>query len=82
MDARGERVAEVRAEVQRALQRGSCSSASRAAVWSDGRLQQLGTAEARPGHEGRITTLWPGSTLEFRRRTRRFAAADYAFGAR
>jgi cation diffusion facilitator CzcD-associated flavoprotein CzcO len=26
---------------------------------------------------GKNTTLWPGSTLEFRRRTRRFVAADY-----
>lgn len=26
---------------------------------------------------GRITTLWPGSTFEFRRRTRRFVAADH-----
>jgi hypothetical protein len=28
---------------------------------------------------GRITTLWPGSTLEFRRRTRRLAARDFEF---
>ena len=27
--------------------------------------------------DGKITTLWPGSTLEFRRRTRRFRLADY-----
>jgi cation diffusion facilitator CzcD-associated flavoprotein CzcO len=26
---------------------------------------------------GRITTLWPGSTIEFRRRTRRFDPRDY-----
>jgi cation diffusion facilitator CzcD-associated flavoprotein CzcO len=29
--------------------------------------------------DGRITTLWPGSTLEFRRRTRRVAASDFEF---
>jgi cation diffusion facilitator CzcD-associated flavoprotein CzcO len=30
-------------------------------------------------HDGRITTLWPGSTLEFRRRTRRVAERDFEF---
>ena len=29
--------------------------------------------------DGRITTLWPGSTLEYRRRTRRLATRDFEF---
>jgi cation diffusion facilitator CzcD-associated flavoprotein CzcO len=29
--------------------------------------------------DGRITALWPGTTLEFRRRTRHLRAADYRF---
>ena len=29
--------------------------------------------------DGRITTLWPGSTLEYRRRTRRLAHHDFEF---
>jgi hypothetical protein len=32
--------------------------------------------------EGRITTLWPGSTLEYRRRTRRLATRDFEFALR
>ena len=80
MDARGERVAEVRAEVQ---QRYNAELQQRLArsVWATGGCSSWYQMH-RPGHEGRITTLWPGSTLEFRRRTRRFAAADYAFGGR
>jgi cation diffusion facilitator CzcD-associated flavoprotein CzcO len=79
LDARGERVAEVRAEVQ---QRYNAELQQRLArsVWATGGCSSWYQMH-RPGHEGRITTLWPGSTLEFRRRTRRFAAADYAFGA-
>ena len=79
MDARGERVAEVRAEVQ---QRYNAELQQRLArsVWATGGCSSWYQMH-RPGQEGRITTLWPGSTLEFRRRTRRFATADYAFGA-
>jgi cation diffusion facilitator CzcD-associated flavoprotein CzcO len=78
MDARGECVAEVRAEVQ---QRYNAELQQRlaASVWATGGCSSWYQMH-RPGHEGRITTLWPGSTLEFRRRTRRLGASDYRFG--
>ena len=40
-------------------------------VWSSGCVSWYRTAK------GKITTLWPGSTLEFRLRTRRFDAENY-----
>ena len=40
-------------------------------VWSTGCTSWYQT------RSGLITTIWPGSTLEFRRRTRRFRLADY-----
>jgi cation diffusion facilitator CzcD-associated flavoprotein CzcO len=43
-------------------------------VWATG-----GCTSWYQTREGRITTLWPGSTLEFRRRTRRLASSDFEF---
>jgi cation diffusion facilitator CzcD-associated flavoprotein CzcO len=43
-------------------------------VWATG-----GCSSWYQNHEGRITTLWPGSTLEFRRRTRQLASRDFEF---
>ena len=51
------------AELQRRLPR---------SVWASG------CASWYRAGDGRITTLWPGSTLEFRRRTRRLRLADHA----
>jgi len=50
------------AELQRRLPR---------TVWASGCRSWYQT------RDGRITALWPGSTLEFRRRTRRLNAADH-----
>jgi cation diffusion facilitator CzcD-associated flavoprotein CzcO len=50
-------------EIQRALQ---------GSVWNAG-----GCASWYLDASGRNTTLWPGSTLRFRRRARRFRAAEY-----
>ncbi|NRF68530.1 NAD(P)/FAD-dependent oxidoreductase [Aquincola sp. S2] len=41
-------------------------------VWATG-----GCRSWYQARDGRITTLWPGSTIEFRRRTRRLALADF-----
>jgi cation diffusion facilitator CzcD-associated flavoprotein CzcO len=43
-------------------------------VWATG-----GCSSWYQTREGRITTLWPGSTLEYRRRTRRVATHDFEF---
>lgn len=43
-------------------------------VWATG-----GCTSWYQTREGRITTLWPGSTLEYRRRTRRLARDDFEF---
>lgn len=43
-------------------------------VWATG-----GCTSWYQTHDGRITTLWPGSTLEYRRRTRRVPARDFEF---
>jgi cation diffusion facilitator CzcD-associated flavoprotein CzcO len=43
-----------------------------ATVWATG-----GCTSWYRARSGRITTLWPGSSWEFRRRTRRFELADY-----
>lgn len=51
------------AELQQRMQR---------TVWSTG-----GCTSWYQSRSGRITTLWPGSALEFRLRTRRFRLADY-----
>lgn len=43
-------------------------------VWATG-----GCTSWYQRRDGRITTLWPGSTLEYRRRTRRLAGGDFEF---
>jgi cation diffusion facilitator CzcD-associated flavoprotein CzcO len=43
-------------------------------VWATG-----GCTSWYKTRSGRITTLWPGSTLEFRRRTRKLALRDFEF---
>lgn len=43
-------------------------------VWATG-----GCTSWYQTRDGRITTLWPGSTLEFRRRTRRLLQRDFEF---
>jgi cation diffusion facilitator CzcD-associated flavoprotein CzcO len=67
---RSARSLEVRPDVQRAyndrLQRASAAS-----VWTSGCMSWY--LDAR----GKNTTLWPGSTLEFRSRTRRLNPEDY-----
>ena len=45
-------------------------------VWASGCVSWYST------RAGKNTTLWPGSTLEFRARTRRFDARAYAAVAR
>ena len=45
-------------------------------VWNTG-----GCASWYLDAEGRNTTLWPDFTWKFRRRTRRFDAEHYEFGA-
>jgi cation diffusion facilitator CzcD-associated flavoprotein CzcO len=74
LEARGARCAEVsmhahdayNAEIQRRLAR---------TVWATG-----GCNSWYQSRSGRITTLWPGSTLEFRRRTRKMNPAHFVFG--
>ncbi len=41
-------------------------------VWTTG-----GCSSWYQTRDGRITTLWPGSTLEYRRRTRRLTSGDF-----
>lgn len=50
------------------------SQRMRGTVWATG-----GCTSWYQTRDGRITTLWPGSTLEFRRRTRRIRWADFQF---
>ncbi|MGL4573996.1 MAG: flavin-containing monooxygenase [Burkholderiaceae bacterium] len=73
LDGRGALCAEVsaqahdayNAEIQRRLAR---------TVWATG-----GCNSWYQSKSGRITTLWPGSTLEFRRRTRKLNPAHFVF---
>jgi hypothetical protein len=48
----------------------------RRTIWATG-----GCTSWYQTHDGRITTLWPGSTLEFRRRTRRVHLADFGLSS-
>jgi cation diffusion facilitator CzcD-associated flavoprotein CzcO len=75
MDEQGQRVAEVRADVQ-ARYNAELQRRMARTVWATGGCTSWYQMKRR-GDAGRITTLWPGSTLEFRRRARCFAAADY-----
>lgn len=76
MDRRGVAALEVRADVQ---ERYNAELAARHddTVWSRGGCRSWYLDE-----HGRNTTLWPGFTFEFRRRTRRFDAAAYVLHAR
>jgi cation diffusion facilitator CzcD-associated flavoprotein CzcO len=62
---------EVRAQVQRRYNDALQARLART-VWNTG-----GCVSWYRTRSGRNTTLWPGSTYGFRRRTRRFVAADY-----
>lgn len=48
----------------------------RGTIWATG-----GCTSWYQTRDGRITTLWPGSTLEYRRRTRRVHLADFGLSA-
>ena len=63
VDAKPDVTERFNAELQRRM-RGSVWAAGGCTSWY----------QTRGGH---ITTLWPGSSLEFRLRTRRFRLADY-----
>jgi cation diffusion facilitator CzcD-associated flavoprotein CzcO len=72
MDARGLASVDVRADVQDAYNR-ELQEGLKDTVWSTG-----GCASWYLDDTGRNTTLWPGSTWPFRRRTRRFDPALYS----
>lgn len=69
LDRAGARVAEARRDAFEAFNAELHSRLPRT-VWASGCTSWYQTAS------GRITTLWPGSTIEFRRRTRRFDASQ------
>jgi hypothetical protein len=71
MRAQGLASVEVRAGVQRRFNQELQERLART-VWNTG-----GCVSWYRTRTGRNTTLWPGSTFEFRRRTRRFVAAEY-----
>lgn len=71
MKAEGLASVEVRMEVQRRFNQELQARLART-VWNTG-----GCVSWYRTRSGRNTTLWPGTTLEFRRRTRRFVAAEY-----
>ena len=66
---------EVRRDVQTAFNE-ELQHSLKGSVWNAG-----GCASWYLDASGRNTTLWPGSTLRFRRGARRFRAADYEVGA-
>jgi cation diffusion facilitator CzcD-associated flavoprotein CzcO len=69
----GQRTMEVRAEVQ-ARSYAEVQQRMKRTVWASGCRSWYLTAD------GRNDTLWPGSTLDYWRRTLRFDAANYAAG--
>jgi cation diffusion facilitator CzcD-associated flavoprotein CzcO len=71
MRERGAGVLEVRAEAQRAFNE-KLQRAMKGTVWTTG-----GCASWYIDRNGLNTTLWPGWTWDFRRRTRRFDPAPY-----
>jgi cation diffusion facilitator CzcD-associated flavoprotein CzcO len=75
MDARGLASVDVRREAQDAFN-AELQERLRGTVWSTG-----GCASWYLDDTGRNTTLWPGSTWPFRRRTRRFDATAYTLQA-
>ena len=74
MDDRGARALEVRPEVQAAYN-ADVQQRMENTVWTSG------CASWYLDDRGRNTTLWPGSTVGFRRALRRFEPADYAMEA-
>jgi cation diffusion facilitator CzcD-associated flavoprotein CzcO len=76
MDARGVASVDVRPEVQDAYN-AELQEGLRDTVWSTG-----GCVSWYLDDTGRNTTLWPGSTWPFRRRTRRFDPAAYTLRSR
>jgi cation diffusion facilitator CzcD-associated flavoprotein CzcO len=76
MDARGAASVDVRPEVQDSYNQ-ELQERLRDTVWSTG-----GCASWYLDDTGRNTTLWPGSTWPFRRRTRRFDPAAYTLSTR
>ena len=75
MDAQGLASVDVRREAQDAFN-AELQERLRGTVWSTG-----GCASWYLDDTGRNTTLWPGSTWPFRRRTRRFDASAYTLRA-
>jgi cation diffusion facilitator CzcD-associated flavoprotein CzcO len=73
MDRGGLHVVEVREEVQRRFNE-EIQRRLQGSVWNSG-----GCASWYLDENGRNTTIWPGSTLPFRQRLRRFHPDDYRF---
>jgi cation diffusion facilitator CzcD-associated flavoprotein CzcO len=71
MDATRSATADVRREVQEAFN-SELQENMRGTVWTAGNCRSWYLDDT-----GRNTTLWPGYTFDFRRRTRRFDPADY-----
>jgi hypothetical protein len=71
MDATRSATAEVRPEVQDAFN-SELQQKMRGTVWTAGNCRSWYLDDT-----GRNTTLWPGYTFDFRRRTKRFDPADY-----
>lgn len=71
MEGRGARTVEVRKEVQDAFN-AELQERHEGTVWSSGGCQSWYLTP-----DGRNPTIWPGWTLEYRRRTRRFRPEDY-----
>ncbi len=71
LDRSGERVFEVREDVQERYNR-ELQSKLEGSVWTSG-----GCVSWYLDAHGRNSTMWPGFTWPFRRRTRRFDPADY-----
>ncbi|WP_028225158.1 flavin-containing monooxygenase [Paraburkholderia ferrariae] len=73
LQRRGARTMRVRAEVQRAFNAALQERFART-VWQSGCHSWYQT------RRGKNTSLWPGFTFDFRRRTRRVRESDYEFG--
>jgi hypothetical protein len=70
MDERGAACAEVRPQVQDAFNE-EMQARLQGSVWNSG------CSSWYLDRNGRNSIQWPGFTFEYRRRTRRFEAADY-----
>jgi cation diffusion facilitator CzcD-associated flavoprotein CzcO len=73
LEARGAVCAEVKAQAHDAYNAEIQQRLART-VWATG-----GCNSWYQSSSGRITTLWPGSTVEFRRRTRKMNPAHFVF---